>query len=120
MGFERCLYSVGEEDRQVKLCVDITVPRRQDIGTITFNLMVETQNGSAGISCSRSQNIMFYFDWLWRDVYNHVCDELAPLLHKVCMVLSAANVHGTLCMVPCAGYLLQPMAKRVYQCISNK
>ena len=49
VGFERRLYIVGEEDGQVELCVNITVPRRQDIGTVTFNLTVETQDGSAGI-----------------------------------------------------------------------
>ena len=49
VGFERRLYTVDEEDRQVELCVNITVPRRQDIGTVTFNLTVETQDGSAGI-----------------------------------------------------------------------
>ena len=41
---------VDELDGQVELCVNITVPRRQDIGTVTFNLTVETQDGSAGIS----------------------------------------------------------------------
>ena len=56
VGFERHTYTVGEGDGQVELCVNITVPRRQDIGTVTFNLTVETQNGSAGISYSRSQN----------------------------------------------------------------
>ena len=50
VGFERTVYTVGEEDRQVELCVNITVPRRQDIGTVTFNLTVETQDGSAGIT----------------------------------------------------------------------
>ena len=60
VGFERRLYTVGEEDRQVELCVNITVPRRQDIGTVTFNLTVETQDGSAGIQYTRSQNA-FYF-----------------------------------------------------------
>ena len=49
VGFESHLYTVGELDGQVELCVNITVPRRQDIGTVTFNLIVETQNGSAGI-----------------------------------------------------------------------
>ena len=56
VGFERRTYTVGEGDGQVELCVNITVPRRQDIGTVTFSLTVETQNGSAGISYSRSQN----------------------------------------------------------------
>jgi len=65
IGFERRLYTVGEEDRQVEVCVNITVPRRQDIGTVTFNLAVETQDGSAGIPYSKNQN--FYFRW--RDVY---------------------------------------------------
>ena len=50
MGFDRHLYTVGEGDGQVELCVNITVPRRQDIGAVTFNLTVETQDGSAGIS----------------------------------------------------------------------
>ena len=49
VGFERSIYIVGEQDGQVELCVNITVPRRQDIGTVTFNLTVETQNGTAGI-----------------------------------------------------------------------
>ena len=50
VGFERSVYTVGEGDGQVELCVNITVPRRQDIGAITFNLTVETQDGSAGIA----------------------------------------------------------------------
>ena len=60
VGFERRLYTVGEEDGQVELCVNITVPRRQDIGTVTFNLTVETQDGSAGISYSESQHAIYY------------------------------------------------------------
>ena len=60
VGFERCLYTVGEEDRQVEVCVNITVPRQQDIGTVTFNLTVETQNGSAGISYRRRQNVICF------------------------------------------------------------
>ena len=54
VGFERHLYTVGEQDGQVELCVNIRVPRRQDIGTVTFNLAVETQNDSAGIANHRS------------------------------------------------------------------
>ena len=50
VGFERSVYTVGERDGQVELCVNITLPRRQDIGTVTFNLTVETQDGSAGIT----------------------------------------------------------------------
>ena len=53
VGFERLIYTVGEGDGQVELCVNITVPRRQDIGTITFNITVETQNGSAGIIANK-------------------------------------------------------------------
>ena len=49
VGFERRIYTVGEGDGQVELCVNITVPRRQDIGTVTFNLTVGTQDDSAGI-----------------------------------------------------------------------
>ena len=49
VGFDRHLYTVDELDGQVEVCVNITVPRRQDIGTVTFNLTVETQDGSAGI-----------------------------------------------------------------------
>ena len=54
VGFERSTYIVDEGDGQVELCVNITVPRRQDIGTVTFNLSVETQDGSAGITNNRS------------------------------------------------------------------
>ena len=50
VGFERSVYTVCEGDGQVELCVNITVPRRQDIGTVTFNLIVETHGGSAGIT----------------------------------------------------------------------
>ena len=57
--FERRLYTVGEQDGQVELCVNITVPRQQDIGTVTFNLTVETQDGSAGISRSKGQNAVY-------------------------------------------------------------
>ena len=60
VGFERSLYTVGEEDGQVELCVNITVPRRQDIGTVTFSLTVETQDGSAGIQYTRSQNAIYF------------------------------------------------------------
>ena len=49
VGFESRTYTVDEADGQVELCVNITVPRRQNIGTVTFNLIVETQDGSAGI-----------------------------------------------------------------------
>ena len=50
VGFERRIYTVDEADGQVELCVNITMPRRQDIGSVTFNLTVETQDGSAGIT----------------------------------------------------------------------
>ena len=60
VGFERRLFTVGEEDGQVELCVNITEPRRQDIGTITFSLTVETQDGSAGIQYTRSQNAIYF------------------------------------------------------------
>ena len=60
VGFERSLYTVGEEDGQVELCVNITLPRRQDIGAVTFSLTVETQDGSAGIRYTRSQNAIYF------------------------------------------------------------
>ena len=49
VGFERRTYTVNEGDGQVELCVNITVPRRQDIGTVNFSLTMETRDGSAGI-----------------------------------------------------------------------
>ena len=52
VGFERHTYRVRERRRQVELCVKITVPGPENIGTITFNLTVETQDGSAGILCT--------------------------------------------------------------------
>ena len=60
VGFDTIIYTVSEGDGQVELCVNITVPRRQDIGTVTFNLTVETQNGSAGIQYTRSQNAIYF------------------------------------------------------------
>ena len=55
VGFERLVYTLGEEDGQVELCVNITMPRRHDIGTVTFNITVETQNRSAGIANNRNK-----------------------------------------------------------------
>ena len=57
VGFERSTYTVGEGDGQVELCVNITMPRRQNIGTTTFNLTVETQDGSAGIANNRRLSV---------------------------------------------------------------
>ena len=54
VGFDMRLYTVGEQDGPVELCVNVTMPRRQDIGTVTFSLTVETQDGSAGIVNRRS------------------------------------------------------------------
>ena len=55
VGFERHTYRVREiRGGQVELCVKITVPGPENIGAVTFSLAVETQDGSAGISNSRS------------------------------------------------------------------
>ena len=65
VGFERRTYTVGEGDGQVELCVNITLPRRQDIGTVTFNLTVETRAGSAGIIATAvfsTKNIVVLID----------------------------------------------------------
>ena len=48
--FERTTYMVNETDEQVELCVTVRVPEDQNIGDVTFNLAVETQNGTAGTS----------------------------------------------------------------------
>ena len=61
VGFDTSIYTVSEGDGQAELCVNITVPRRQDIGTVTFNLTVETLNGSAGIASNPAQSQLFYF-----------------------------------------------------------
>ena len=50
MGFDRTTYMVNETDEQVELCVIVSVPEDQNIGDVTFNLAVETQNGTAGTS----------------------------------------------------------------------
>ena len=50
MGFERTTYMVNEKDEQVELCVIVSVPEDQNLGGVTFNLAVETQNGTAGMS----------------------------------------------------------------------
>ena len=55
VGFERLVYTLGEGDGQAELCVNITMPRQQDIGTVTFNITVETQNRSAGIANNRNK-----------------------------------------------------------------
>ena len=63
VGFDTSIYTVSEGDGQAELCVNITVPRQQDIGTVTFNLTVETQNGSAGIASNPAQSQAFYFNF---------------------------------------------------------
>ena len=50
MGFERTTYVVNETDGQVELCVNVTQPENQNIGDVTFNLIVETRDGTAGMS----------------------------------------------------------------------
>ena len=50
MGFERPTYVVNETDGQVELCVIVIQPADQNIGDTTFNLIVETQDGTAGMS----------------------------------------------------------------------
>ena len=54
VGFERHTYRVREREGQVELCAKIRMPGQQDIGTVTFNLTVETQDASAGTSNSKS------------------------------------------------------------------
>ena len=54
VGFERHTYTVREREEQVELCAKIRMPGQQDIGTVTFNLTVETQDASAGTSNSKS------------------------------------------------------------------
>ena len=58
VGFESRIYTVSERDGQVELCVNITVPRRQDIGTVSFNLNVGTQDGTAGTYNIANSNYM--------------------------------------------------------------
>jgi len=50
VGFERTTYVVNETDGQVELCVNVTRPEDQNIGDVTFNLIVETRDGTAGMS----------------------------------------------------------------------
>jgi len=50
VGFERTIYMVNEPDGQVELCVNVTVPENQNINGVTFNLAVETQDGTASMS----------------------------------------------------------------------
>jgi len=60
VGFERTTYMVNETDEQVELCVIVSVPEDQNIGGVTFNLAVETQNGTASMS-SKFWVEFFYF-----------------------------------------------------------
>ena len=71
VGFERRIYIVDEGDGQVELCVIITVPRRQDIGTVTFILIVVTQNGSAGKTL-QTEVKWFHFKFCSRKFSKHV------------------------------------------------
>ena len=71
VGFERRTYTVNEGDGQVELCVNITVPRQQNIGTVNFSLTVETQNGSAGITLQTKVK-WFHFKFCSRKFSKHV------------------------------------------------
>ena len=46
---------VNVTDRQVELCVNVTVPADQNIGGVTFSLTVETRDGTAStyVNCNR-------------------------------------------------------------------
>ena len=96
VGFERLVYTVGEEDGLVELCVNITVPSRQDIGTVTFNITVETQNGSAGISYSRNKNAIYFtlsggmLYVMYNLPHSYTYTYQTP---QVCMISSAVNGH---------------------------
>jgi len=50
VGFDRTTYMVNETHEQVEVCVNVSVPEDQNIGNVTFNLAVETQNGTASTS----------------------------------------------------------------------
>ena len=50
MEFNETMYMVNETDEQVELCVIVSVPEDQNIGDVTFNLAVETKNGTASTS----------------------------------------------------------------------
>ena len=81
VGFDTSIYTVSEGDGQAELCVNITVPRRQDIGTVTFNLTVETLNGSAGIASNPAQSQLFYF------IFSCSC-RILMILHQSCKTKS--------------------------------
>ena len=50
MEFNETMYMVNETDERVELCVIVGVPEDQNIGDVTFNLAVETKNGTASTS----------------------------------------------------------------------
>ena len=91
VGFERLVYTVGEEDGQVELCVNITVPSRQDIGTVTFNITVETQNGSAGISYNRNKNAIYF------TLSGGMLYVMYNLPHSYIHISNSTSVHGIFC-----------------------
>ena len=106
VGFERRLYTVGEEDRQVELCVTITLPRRQDIGTVNFSLIVETHDGSAGISCK----MLSILTGLVVEGYTQPMYEYPYVMYN----LATPVLHAHFRLHMYAWYLLQPTAKRVF------
>ena len=50
VGFERTTFVVNETDGFVELCVNVTVPASQDLNGVTFDLTLETQDGTASMS----------------------------------------------------------------------
>ena len=50
MGFERTIFVVNETDGFVELCVIVTVPASQNLNGVTFDLTLETQDGTASMS----------------------------------------------------------------------
>ena len=58
VGFERSRYLVREKRRWTQLCVIVSVPTEGFIGDVTFNLTVETRDGSASMSSKNRNNLL--------------------------------------------------------------
>jgi len=87
---------VNETDEQVELCVIVRVPEDQNIGDVTFNLAVETQNGTA--SMSKILELIKFWVEISEQQYHcsRVCYLVYQWLQWMCNTHTCLHIHYTI------------------------
>ena len=75
----------------VCMCQHYSAKRTGYWYTVTFNLTVETQDGSAGISCNRSQNTIYF------TLSGEMLYVMYNLPHCYMHISNSTSVHGIFC-----------------------